>query len=89
MCIRDRWWITKPYEWPQLLGSKLLFLAAFVLLPFCVAQCVLLEVAGFHWFEYMPGLGFSLVLVLGILVGPLLALAAVTSGFEMCIRDRG
>jgi hypothetical protein len=80
--VGDRqWWITKPYEWPQLLGSKLLFLAAFVLLPFCVAQCVLLEVAGFHWFEYMPGLGFSLVLVLGILVGPLLALAAVTSGF--------
>ena len=69
--VGDRqWWITKPYEWPQLLGSKLLFLAAFVLLPFCVAQCVLLEVAGFHWFEYMPGLGFSLVLVLGILVGP-------------------
>lgn len=80
--VGDRqWWITKPYEWSQLLGAKLLFLAAFALLPFFVAQCVLLEEAGFRWFEYLPGLGFNLVLVFGILVGPLLALAAVTSGF--------
>jgi hypothetical protein len=80
--VGDRqWWITRPYEWSQLLGAKLLFLAAFVLLPFFAAQCVLLEEAGFRWFEYLPGLGLNLVLVFGILVGPLLALAAVTSGF--------
>jgi hypothetical protein len=74
-------WITKPYEWPQLVVARLLFLAAFVLLPFSAAQCVLLGEAGFRWFEYLPGLGFNSVLAVVILVGPLLALAAATSGF--------
>jgi hypothetical protein len=77
----QQWWVTKPYEWPQLLGAKLLFLAAFVLLPFSVAQCVLLEEAGFRWVEYLPGLGLNLVLTAGVLLVPLLVLATVTSGF--------
>jgi hypothetical protein len=76
-----QWWVTKPYAWPQLLGAKLMFVAAFVLLPLFVAQCVLLEEGGFRWFEYLPGLGFNLVLAAGIVLLPLLALATVTSGF--------
>lgn len=75
-----QWWVTKPYEWTELLGAKLLFIVAFVLGPFLVAQCVLLEEAGFHWHEYLPGLGLNLLFALGFLVGPILALAAVTSG---------
>jgi hypothetical protein len=80
--VGDRqWWITKPYEWPQLLGAKLLFIAAFILLPFLMAQCVLLEEAGFRWFDYLPGLGFDLALVIALMIVPVVALAAVTSGF--------
>ena len=79
--VGDRqWWITKPYEWPQLLAAKLLLVAAFVLAPFVVAQCVLLEEAGFRWFDYLPGLGFDLVLVIGLMIAPVVALATVTSG---------
>ncbi len=79
--VGDRqWWITKPYEWPQLLAAKVLFLAVFVLAPFLVAQCVLLEEAGFRWIDYLPGLGFNLVLVIGLMIAPVAALAAVTSG---------
>jgi hypothetical protein len=80
--VGDRqWWVTKPYEWTQLLGAKLLFIAVFVLGPFLVAQCMVLGFAGFHWYEYLPGLGLLLGMVFGFLAGPLLALAAVTSGF--------
>jgi hypothetical protein len=80
--VGDRqWWVTKPYEWTQLLGAKLLFLGAFVLVPFLVAQCVVMQAAGFYWYEHLPGLAFLLAMVSGFLVGPLLALAAVTSGF--------
>jgi hypothetical protein len=77
----QQWWITKPYEWPQLLGAKFLFIGSFVVLPYLVAECVLLEEAGFRWTDYLPGVGFNLLLVFGILMLPLMALAAVTSGF--------
>jgi hypothetical protein len=80
-----QWWITKPYEWPQLLGAKLLFVAAFVLLPFFVAQSVLLQEAGFRWLDSLPGLGFSLLLMSGIVTIPLLALAAVISSFSRMV----
>jgi hypothetical protein len=82
--VGDRqWWITKPYEWPQLLAAKLLLVAVFVLTPFLIAQCVLLDEAGFRWLDWMPGLGFNLVLVIGLMIAPAVALAAVTSGFGM------
>lgn len=77
----QQWWITKPYEWPQLLGSKLLFLGAFILAPLLVAQCVLLAVGGFRPFAYLPNLGFGLVLMAGLVVIPLMAIAAVTATF--------
>jgi hypothetical protein len=80
--VGDRqWWITKPYEWRQLLAAKAMFMAVFVVAPFVVAQCVLLEEAGFRWFDYLPGLGFNLALVIGLMMVPAVALATVTSGF--------
>ena len=80
--VGDRqWWITKPYEWPQLLGGKLLFVAVFVAAPFLIAQCVVLEEAGFRWHESLAGLGFDLFLVAATLLLPMVGLAAVTSSF--------
>src|ERR1700691_1486454 len=84
--VGDRqWWITKPYEWPQLLGAKLLLIAVFVLAPLVVAQCVLLEEAGFRWLDYLPGLGCDLGLVIGLMIAPVMALAAVTAAFGKMI----
>lgn len=77
----QQWWITKPYEWPQLMGSKLVFLGAFLVAPLFVAQCALLAVAGFRPFTYLPNLGFDLLLMAGLVVIPLMAIAAVTSSF--------
>jgi hypothetical protein len=84
--VGDRqWWITKPYEWPQLLEAKLLLIAVFVLTPLVVVQCVLLEEAGFRWLDYLPGLGCDLALVIGLMIAPVMALAAVTSAFGKMI----
>jgi hypothetical protein len=80
--VGDRqFWITRPYEWKKLLGAKLLFLVAWLYLPFLVAQSLLLVEAGFHPLSYIPGLLFNLLLTTGILVMPLFAMAAVTANF--------
>jgi len=80
--VGDRqFWLTRPYEWKKLLAAKVLFLLVFLYLPFVIAQLVLLAEAAFQPFGYMPGLLFDLMLVTGVLIVPLFALAAVTSSF--------
>jgi hypothetical protein len=80
--VGDRqWWITKPYEWGSLLNAKLLFVAAFVIVPVTVAKAVVLAEGGFAPSAYLPGLAWSLLLLAVYFFVPLLALAAVTSTF--------
>jgi ABC-type transport system involved in multi-copper enzyme maturation permease subunit len=76
-----QFWLTRPYEWKNLLAAKLLFLLAFLYLPLFIAQCLLLAEAGFHPLSYLPGLLFNLLLITGVLVLPLAALSSVTSSF--------
>jgi len=76
-----QFWLTRPYEWPKFIAAKLLFLAAFLYLPFFLAQCALLVEGGFQPLSYIPGLIYNLVLVTVILVLPVTALSVVTSGF--------
>ena len=77
----QQFWITRPYEWKKLLAAKVLFLAAWIGVPYLLAQLLLLAEAGFHPLAYMPGLLFNLLLVsVGFLL-PMFALAAVTSNF--------
>ena len=76
-----QFWITRPYSWWNLLAAKLLFLAVFLYAPFFLAQSILLAEAGFHPQSYLTGLLYSLLLVTGCLVLPLVALATITSNF--------
>jgi hypothetical protein len=76
-----QFWITRPYLWPQLLGAKALFIAAFIYVPFLSAQCILLREAGMHPLSHLAGLFFNMLLVTGIAVLPMACLAAVTSNF--------
>lgn len=76
-----QFWLTRPYEWPKVLAAKLLFLGAFLHLPFFIAQCVLLAEAGFNPTSYLPGLFYNLLLATGVLILPLAALSVVTTGF--------
>ena len=80
--VGDRqFWVTRPYEWKQLMGAKALFLVVFLLLPVLTAQILLLFEAGFHPFAYVPGLLYNILLITGVLVLPLVALAALTPTF--------
>ncbi len=80
--VGDRqFWVTRPYEWKQLLASKVLFLLVFLYLPLVIAQLVLLAEAGFQPFAYIPGLLYNLLLITGTVVLPLFAMATVTSTF--------
>jgi hypothetical protein len=80
--VGDRqFWLTRPYEWKKLLGAKALFLVVFLYLPLLIAQCLLLFRAGFHPLSFIPGLLFNLLLITGISVLPLVAIASVTATF--------
>jgi hypothetical protein len=80
--IGDRqFWLTRPYEWKKLLAAKLLFLLVFLYLPLFIAQCALLAVAGFSPFAHLAGLIFNLLLNSGVVILPLIAIAAVTANF--------
>jgi hypothetical protein len=76
-----QFWLTRPYEWKKLLGAKAIFLVVFLYLPLLIAQCLLLLRAGFSPLSYVSGLLFNLLLITGILVLPLVAIASVTATF--------
>jgi len=80
--VGDRqFWITRPYEWKRLLGSKVLFLLAFLCLPLLLAQGLMLAEAGFQPLSFVHGLLYSLFLCTAIIALPLAAFAVVTSTF--------
>ena len=81
----SQFWITRPYQWQKLLAAKVLFLAAFLYVPFFIAQSMLLHEAGFHPLSYLSGLLFSLLLITLILVVPIAAVASVTSNFARAV----
>jgi len=55
--VGDRqFWVTRPYDWKQLLAAKTLFVLAFVDLPLLVADAFLLAHAGFHPTHHVAGL---------------------------------
>ncbi len=80
--VGDRqFWITRPYDWKNLLAAKVLFLIAFLYLPLLVAQCVMLAEAGFTPFSSFRGLLYDSLVLTCVLVLPLVALATVTRNF--------
>ena len=76
-----QFWITRPYEWKKLLTAKLLFPAAWIGVPFLLAQLLVLAEAGFHPLEHMPGVLLNVLLFSVAYLLPMVALAAVTSNF--------
>jgi hypothetical protein len=80
--VGDRqFWLTRPYEWKKLLAAKMLFVAAYLYLPFLLMQCILLARAGFAPVHWIPALLFNLLLVSAVIVLPLTATAAISSNF--------
>ncbi len=75
----QQFWITRPYKWPSLLGAKLLFIVAGVILPFVAMQWFLLLHAGLHPLSAIPGLLLNLLYLTLLCWLPFTVVAAVTS----------
>ena len=55
--VGDRqFWITRPYDWKQLIAAKALFMLVFINLPFFIMDIFLLSRAGFHPAHHLIGL---------------------------------
>lgn len=78
--VGDRqFWITRPYEWKNLLAAKILFILAVVNLPLLIADIFLLWKAGFQPTHYLTGLlWMQLMLILFLLIA-IASLASVTA----------
>ena len=80
--VGDRqFWTSRPYHWGSLLAAKLLYLVAFLYVPFFLMQVYLLKHAGLYPTTVLPALLHNLLLLTVIIVVPLTAIAAVTSTF--------
>ena len=74
-------WISRPVGWPALLAAKLLFLAAFILAPLCLAQMYILHVAGFNPLHFLPSFSNSM-LETSFMLLPALALASISPSLK-------
>jgi hypothetical protein len=84
--VGDRqFWVTRPYHWPKLLASKILFALVLVNLPLLIAQLLILRFAGFAAFPYLGELlSMHLELITALLL-PVAVIGAVTSTFVKVI----
>jgi hypothetical protein len=79
--VGDRqFWVTRPYDWRELLAAKLFLVFTFVNLPLFVLQVFLLWRAGFWPPKFLAGLLGLQVLWIALVFLPTAALAVVTAG---------
>lgn len=77
-----QFWVTRPYEWKQLLGAKILFIVLFINLPLLIAGMLLLARAGFSPLSYLPGLLWMQLLMGLIVLLPAVTVAAITTSVQ-------
>jgi hypothetical protein len=76
----NQFWITRPYRWRSLIGSKILFVLLFLDLPLLAAQTYAIVAHGFSLSSSLPGLLWSQTLYIICLFLPVMCLASLTSG---------
>ena len=70
-------WLTRPYRWPALLGSKILFVLVFVHLPYFLENAAVLASRGFSPWDYIPQLLWKQIVLAVVLTVPAMGLAAL------------
>lgn len=73
-----QFWLTRPYSRVGLALSKALFLAAFIVAPFLLAQAAIVLWTGLPLFSYLGGLLWNQVLLTVLVLLPTAAVAALT-----------
>jgi hypothetical protein len=80
--VGDRqFWITRPYEWEKLLAAKVLFVAAWIGVPYLLAQFLVRAEAGFSPIANAPILLLNLLMMSTAFLLPLFSVATVTANF--------
>jgi hypothetical protein len=82
-----QFWLTRPYSRTALLGAKLLFAAAFVHLPWLIADCWIMAARGFAPAEYVVELLRRQVVLAGALTLPAMALASLVRSFAHFVME--
>lgn len=75
-----QFWPTRPYRWPKLLASKVLFIAVFINAPLFLSDCYILGAQGFAVLSVLPSLLLRQLLVTALFILPPFAIATVTAG---------
>lgn len=84
--VGDRqFWITRPMSWGTLLAAKCLFIFFFVYLPLLAVQWILLMRAGLRPEQHLGGLFYNLLLLSGVCVLPITAIATITADITRAI----
>jgi len=84
--VGDRqFWVTRPYDWRQLLAAKALFALAFINFPFFCTDVFLLARAGFHPTHYIVGLLWIQLMWIFFFFLATAALAAVTTSLPQLL----
>jgi hypothetical protein len=80
--VGDRqFWITRPYEWEKLLAAKVLFVAAWIGVPYLLTQSLVRAEAGFSPIANAPILLLNLLMMSTAFLLPLFSVATVTANF--------
>jgi len=88
--VGDRqWWVTKPYEWWNLLAAKLLFIFVFISVPLFHVHLLLLHQFGFPILPNLLALLLSQLALYFVLFLPTLLLASVTKNFGQFLLTVG
>ena len=79
-----QFWLTRPYDWKQLIAAKALFVLAFIHLPLFLVDIFLLARAGFHPAHYLVGLLWMQFMWVPVFLS-IAALAAVTKNIPQML----
>jgi hypothetical protein len=77
----NQFWTTRPYEWPQLMAAKALFVVGFLYVPLAISQIVLLYESNLPIGENLGPLLANLLVVTASMVLPVAAIATLTGSF--------
>ena len=80
-----QFWLTRPYQWMDLLTAKVLFAVVFISLPLFVSDCYILGIQGFAVRGVLPKLLLRASMVAAIYMLPAFAIATITTGLPQFV----
>jgi hypothetical protein len=88
--VGDRqWWVTKPYEWWNLLAAKLLFILVFISVPLFHVHFLLLHQFGFPVLRNLPAFLLTQLGLYFVLFMPAVLLASLTKNLGQLLLTVG